>query len=92
LYLSDGWLASFDVGGSWCSLRKNIFLSFRSQFYRRGIWLSPAAKQQIPRATIPRFGMTNPLGIFQTVPLPDDGQLQSQWRQTIFAGESPAAT
>jgi hypothetical protein len=23
--------------------------------------LPPAAKQQIPRATIPRFGMTNPL-------------------------------
>jgi len=34
-------------------------LSFRSQVYRREICLLPAAKQQIPRATIPRFGMTS---------------------------------
>jgi hypothetical protein len=34
-------------------------LSFRSQVDRRGIYLLPAAKQQIPRATMPRFGMTN---------------------------------
>jgi hypothetical protein len=33
-------------------------LSFRSQLYRRGICLLPASKQQIPRATMPRFGMT----------------------------------
>jgi hypothetical protein len=37
---------------------KTLSLSFRSQLYRRGICLPPAAKQQIPRATIPRFGMT----------------------------------
>jgi hypothetical protein len=35
-------------------------LSFRSQVYRRGICLLPAAKQQIPRATLPRFEMTIP--------------------------------
>ena len=33
-------------------------LSFRSQLYRRGICLLPAAKQQIPRATLARCGMT----------------------------------
>ena len=33
-------------------------LSFRSQLYRRGICLLPAAEQQIPRAATPRFGMT----------------------------------
>jgi hypothetical protein len=33
-------------------------LSFRSQFYRRGICFLLAAKQQIPRAITPRFGMT----------------------------------
>jgi hypothetical protein len=38
--------------------QKTASLSFRSQLYRRGICLPPAAKQQIPRATIPRFGMT----------------------------------
>src|ERR1700682_5252238 len=31
--------------------------SFRSQVYRRGIRLLTAAKQQIPRATMPCFGM-----------------------------------
>jgi hypothetical protein len=33
-------------------------LSFRSQLYRRGICFRPAAKQQIPRATMSHFGMT----------------------------------
>jgi parvulin-like peptidyl-prolyl isomerase len=33
-------------------------LSFRSQLYRRGMCLLPGAKQQIPRATMARFGMT----------------------------------
>src|SRR5258708_4170735 len=53
----------------WCGLRKKQlhFLSFRSQLYRRGICLLPAAKQQIPRATLPRFGMTILGG--QTTPL-----------------------
>jgi len=37
-------------------------LSFQSQVYRRGICLLPAEKQQIPRATIPRFGMTTLMG------------------------------
>src|SRR3982074_2585951 len=32
--------------------------SFRSRLVRRRICLLPAAKQQIPRATKPRFGMT----------------------------------
>jgi hypothetical protein len=40
-------------------------LSFRSQVHRRGICPLPAAKQQIPRATLPRFGMTILLGIFK---------------------------
>src|SRR5450755_2841886 len=48
-------------------LRKKTLhpLSFRSQIYRRGIRLLPAPKQQIPRATRPRFGMTTYLGIFK---------------------------
>lgn len=33
-------------------------MPFRSRFYRRGICLLPAAKQQIPRAIKLRFGMT----------------------------------
>jgi hypothetical protein len=33
-------------------------LLFRSPLYRRGICLLPAAKQQIPRATMPPFGMS----------------------------------
>jgi hypothetical protein len=44
---------------------KNTPLSFRSQVYRRGVCLLPAAKQQILRATLPRFGMTFLLGIFK---------------------------
>jgi len=34
--------------------------------YRRGICLPPAAKQQIRRATIPRFGMTIPWEFFKS--------------------------
>jgi hypothetical protein len=34
--------------------------------YRRGICLPPAAKQQIPRATMPRFGATIPLEFFKS--------------------------
>jgi hypothetical protein len=37
-------------------------LSFRSQVHRRGICLLPAARQQVPRATIPRLGMTILMG------------------------------
>ena len=37
-------------------------LSFRSQVYRRGICLLPAAEQLIPRAKMPRIGMTIPWG------------------------------
>jgi hypothetical protein len=44
---------------------KSISLSFRSQLYRRGILLPQAAKQQIPRAIIPRFGMTILRGFFK---------------------------
>jgi len=44
-------------------------LSFRSQVYRRGICLLPAAKQQIPRATRRRFGMAITSGTFQAAPL-----------------------
>jgi hypothetical protein len=44
---------------------KNTPLSFRSQLYRRGVCLLPAAKQQILRATLPRFGMTFLWGIFK---------------------------
>jgi hypothetical protein len=40
-------------------------MSFRSRFYRRGICFPPAAKQQIPRAMMPRFGMTGIWGIFK---------------------------
>jgi hypothetical protein len=36
-------------------------LSFRSQVYRRGIRFSSSKEQQIPRAIVPRFGMTSPL-------------------------------
>jgi hypothetical protein len=45
--------------------QKTTPLSFRSQVYRRGICLLPAAKQQILRATLPRFGMTFLWGIFK---------------------------
>jgi hypothetical protein len=44
--------------GSGAVCAKTLSLSFRSQFHRRGICLPLAAKQQIPRATIPRFGLT----------------------------------
>jgi hypothetical protein len=40
-------------------------LLFRCHLYRRGICLLPAAKQQIPRSAMPRFGMTIPLGVFK---------------------------
>jgi hypothetical protein len=46
----------FPVAVQFCA--KTTPLSFRSQLDRRGICLQPAAKQQIPRATLPRFGMT----------------------------------
>jgi hypothetical protein len=51
--------------GSGAVCAKPISLSFRSRLYRRGICLPLAAKQQIPRATIPRFGMTIVWGFFE---------------------------
>jgi hypothetical protein len=52
---------------NWCSLRKHNppAWSFRRQLYRRGICFLPAAKQQIPRAAMPRFGMTILWGFFK---------------------------
>src|SRR5258708_30637446 len=43
-------------GGAVCA--KTPPLSFRNHLYSRVICLQPAAKQQIPRASLPRFKMT----------------------------------
>ncbi len=55
--------------GQWSVCPELTLLSFRRQLYRRGICFLPAAKQQIPRATGPRFGMTIRRD-FQIAPLP----------------------
>jgi hypothetical protein len=58
------------VAGRSAVCARTLSLSFRSRHYRRGICLPTAAKQQIPRATIPRFGMTIVWGAFNCTTTP----------------------
>src|SRR5258708_40372794 len=77
----------------WCGLRKKQlhFLSFRSQLYRRGICLLPAATQQIPRATLPRFGMTILGG--QTTPLRTVSRvLRVLWKSSTITSAASGRT
>jgi len=54
-----------------------------SPLYRRGICLLPAAKKQIPRAIIPRFGMTSAFGDFKLHHYPASPVSQGIWRPGI---------
>jgi hypothetical protein len=81
------------IGGRGGVCAETPSLSFRSQLYRREICLPPAAKQQIPRETIPRFGMTILWGFFKLHHY-QIGNWQSaigNWPGKVLTGGGPLA-